>query len=196
MSHPLKMNIIQTLRRVGPLTFKPLPRQSKLRIIIGSQWKSKVPEKLSSSLFQNIGTIPSHLNRIDFRKFRLMKLLMRFPSLSQLDWSKSPSTLRAESPSILSSVKENLRREILTIRIWNTSEHVSWLVFEVIGRLQIRPHQHAAVQSLIKNPGMISQINMGDKCKFITPLFSINSRSECLCDHVSRVLVVIPIEIR
>jgi hypothetical protein len=109
-----------------------------------------------------------------------MKLLMQFPSLSQLDLVKiaiNPQSLVTFNPSlskksqeiiltgiilwmelcvledkltrmiifminiillVMNLLKRILRREILTIRIWNTSEHVSWLVFEVIGRLQIR----------------------------------------------------------
>jgi hypothetical protein len=71
-------------------------------------------------------------------------------------------------------VRENLRREILTIRTWDSSKHVSWLVFEVLGGLQIRPHQYAAVLKLIQNPGMISQINMGEgKTRVLLPLLCL-----------------------
>jgi hypothetical protein len=73
-----------------------------------------------------------------------------------------------------SLARENLRREIITIRTWDTTEHVSWLVFEVVGRLQIRPHQYEAVKSLIENPGMISQINMGEgKTRVLLPMLCL-----------------------
>lgn len=69
---------------------------------------------------------------------------------------------------------ENLRREILTTRSWNSKDMVSWLVFEVVGRLQIRPRQYEAVKSLIENPGMICQINMGEgKTRVLLPMLCL-----------------------
>jgi hypothetical protein len=188
--------------------------------IANYQWQSSEVKKkrleVESFLLCQIGKIPSTPDRINFRKFRLIKHTIRIPRLSSLDLAKialNPKMLEDFNPCFsmnsqeillkviilwmelcvledkifrmdallinLNSteellIRENLRREILTTRTWDSSKHVSWLVFEVIGRLQIRPHQYAAVQSLIQNPGMISQINMGEgKTRVLLPMLCL-----------------------
>jgi hypothetical protein len=71
-------------------------------------------------------------------------------------------------------IKTDLLREVATVRTWNSRDHISWLVFEVEGRLQIRPQQHTAVMSMIQNPGMIGQINMGEgKTRVMLPMLCL-----------------------
>ncbi|KAJ3031469.1 UNVERIFIED_CONTAM: hypothetical protein HDU68_003800 [Siphonaria sp. JEL0065] len=62
-------------------------------------------------------------------------------------------------------VKEIFERE------WSVLEYPKWLVFEVEGGLQIRPNQHSMAVQLIKNPGSIVQLNMGEgKTRVIMPM--------------------------
>jgi hypothetical protein len=71
-------------------------------------------------------------------------------------------------------MKTDLLREVATVRTWSSTEHIGWLVFEVEGMLQIRPQQHTAVMSMIRNPGMISQINMGEgKTRVMLPMLCL-----------------------
>jgi hypothetical protein len=66
-------------------------------------------------------------------------------------------------------------QELLTHRTWEVSRHPQWLVFEVEGRLQIRPNQHALAQTLLAGcpdgRGPIAQLNMGEgKTRVILPM--------------------------
>ncbi|KAI8807157.1 hypothetical protein BJ742DRAFT_739966 [Cladochytrium replicatum] len=66
-------------------------------------------------------------------------------------------------------------RELETVRRWSVDEHPRWLVFEVEGRLQIRPEQYSIAQHLIDNPGAITQLNMGlGKTRVITPMLILH----------------------
>jgi hypothetical protein len=57
---------------------------------------------------------------------------------------------------------DSLVQEIVVNRTWNVQEYPYWLVFEVEGQLQIRPQQYAVAFELIRNPGSILQLNMGE----------------------------------
>lgn len=67
-------------------------------------------------------------------------------------------------------------QELLTHRTWDLSSHPQWLVFEVEGRLQIRPNQHALANILLSVGGLdglgpIAQLNMGEgKTRVILPM--------------------------
>ena len=56
------------------------------------------------------------------------------------------------------------------------SRHAQWLVFEVEGRLQIRPAQHTLARTLLEGSGPdglapIAQLNMGEgKTRVILPM--------------------------
>lgn len=68
-----------------------------------------------------------------------------------------------------------LLQELLTCRTWDASRHPQWLVFEVEGRLQIRPNQHALARTLLAGGldehGPIAQLNMGEgKTRVILPM--------------------------
>jgi hypothetical protein len=52
-------------------------------------------------------------------------------------------------------------QELLVRRIWDPAAYPKWLVFEVEGRLQIRPRQYLVAKHLMENPGAICQLNMG-----------------------------------
>ena len=68
-----------------------------------------------------------------------------------------------------------LIQELQTTRCWDVNDHPSWLVFEVEGRLQIRPEQFAVAQHLIKNPGDVMQLNMGlGKTRVILPILALH----------------------
>lgn len=62
------------------------------------------------------------------------------------------------------------------MRTWDASAHPLWLVFEVEGRLQIRPAQHTMAQILLERSssggrGPIGQLNMGEgKTRVILPM--------------------------
>eukprot|EP01129_Flabellula_baltica_P013511 TRINITY_DN6281_c0_g1_i1.p1 TRINITY_DN6281_c0_g1~~TRINITY_DN6281_c0_g1_i1.p1 ORF type:complete len:1215 (-),score=230.04 TRINITY_DN6281_c0_g1_i1:612-3749(-) len=67
----------------------------------------------------------------------------------------------------------NLIRELECIREWSTIEYPEWLLFEVEGKIQIRPNQYAVVKDLLdpKNNGKCSQLNMGEgKTRVIIPM--------------------------
>jgi hypothetical protein len=58
---------------------------------------------------------------------------------------------------------------------WDVTRHPRWLVFEVEGRLQIRPLQHRIAQTLIANPGAVVQLNMGEgKTRVILPMLALH----------------------
>lgn len=66
-------------------------------------------------------------------------------------------------------------QELLTHRTWDVSRHPQWLVFEVEGRLQIRPNQHVLAQTLLAGGpdgrGPIAQLNMGEgKTRVVLPM--------------------------
>jgi hypothetical protein len=68
-----------------------------------------------------------------------------------------------------------LLQELLTCRTWDASLHPQWLVFEVEGRLQIRPNQYALARTLLAGGpdgrGPIAQLNMGEgKTRVILPM--------------------------
>jgi len=58
-------------------------------------------------------------------------------------------------------------QELSTHRTWDVSRHPQWLVFEVEGRLQIRPAQVVLANKLLAGAGAdgrgpIAQLNMGE----------------------------------
>ena len=60
-------------------------------------------------------------------------------------------------------------------RSWDASDYPEWLVFEVEQRLQIRGIQSTVAQYLIKNPGAITQLNMGEgKTRVILPMLVLS----------------------
>ncbi len=60
-------------------------------------------------------------------------------------------------------------------RTWDPAQNPQWLVFEVEGRLQIRPQQHAIAQLLMGHPGAIAQLNMGEgKTRVILPMLALH----------------------
>lgn len=69
-----------------------------------------------------------------------------------------------------------LSQELSTCRTWDVNKHPKWLVFEVEGRLQIRPMQVVLAQRLLDGPqqdgkGPIAQLNMGEgKTRVIVPM--------------------------
>ncbi|KXS16815.1 hypothetical protein M427DRAFT_285457 [Gonapodya prolifera JEL478] len=68
-----------------------------------------------------------------------------------------------------------LLRELSTHHKWSVSEHPGWLVFEVEGRIQVRPEQYDVAHHLMKNPRAITQLNMGlGKTRVILPLLMIH----------------------
>ncbi|TMW55350.1 hypothetical protein Poli38472_013241 [Pythium oligandrum] len=61
--------------------------------------------------------------------------------------------------------------ELTCQRPWECRNCPYWLVFEVEGRLQIRPEQHYIAEELIYNPGKVCQLNMGrGKTRVILPM--------------------------
>jgi hypothetical protein len=79
----------------------------------------------------------------------------------------------------------NMRRlwlclqELLTRRTWDVARHAQWLVFEVEGRLQIRPAQHTLARTLLDGSlpdglAPIAQLNMGEgKTRVILPMMAL-----------------------
>jgi hypothetical protein len=60
-------------------------------------------------------------------------------------------------------------------RTWDVTHHPRWLVFEVEGRLQIRPLQYRIAQTLMDNPGAVVQLNMGEgKTRVILPMLALH----------------------
>ena len=67
--------------------------------------------------------------------------------------------------------EEELRRELLVTHNWDGEKYPEWLVFEVENSLQIRPKQITIAQHLLRNPGKLSQLNMGEgKTRVILPM--------------------------
>ncbi len=65
-------------------------------------------------------------------------------------------------------------QELQVHRTWEPAQRPQWLVFEVEGRLQVRPAQAAIVQHLLGHPGAIAQLNMGEgKTRVILPLLAM-----------------------
>jgi hypothetical protein len=63
----------------------------------------------------------------------------------------------------------------LVQRTWEPHRHPQWLVFEAEGQLQIRPAQHSIAQHLMKHPGAIAQLNMGEgKTRVILPMLALH----------------------
>lgn len=64
----------------------------------------------------------------------------------------------------------------MTHRTWDVALHPQWLVFEVEGRLQIRPDQYTVAQALLDGAGPdgrgpVAQLNMGEgKTRVILPM--------------------------
>ncbi|KAG2494612.1 hypothetical protein HYH03_007377 [Edaphochlamys debaryana] len=72
--------------------------------------------------------------------------------------------------------KVQLVQELLIRRVWDVRAHPQWLVFEVEGRLQIRPQQYAVAAHLLDpaNAGAIAQLNMGEgKTRVILPMLAL-----------------------
>eukprot|EP00798_Chlamydomonas_sp_ICE-L_P004009 gene4009-14089_t len=70
---------------------------------------------------------------------------------------------------------QQLVQELLVRRQWSVSEYPEWLVFEVEGGLQIRPQQYAVATRLIREPGAIAQLNMGEgKTRVILPMLVLH----------------------
>ena len=57
-------------------------------------------------------------------------------------------------------VEESIR-EIQTYRKYNVKSHPEWLAFEVDQGIQIRPEQMDIIKNILKNPGSVTQLNMG-----------------------------------
>lgn len=89
-----------------------------------------------------------------------------------------------------------MRQELLTHRTWDVSAHPQWLVFEVEGRLQIRPAQVVLAKRLLAAGrgadggdddarGPIAQLNMGEgKTRVCLPMMILelaNSRHLVSC---------------
>ena len=69
----------------------------------------------------------------------------------------------------------NAFQELQVHRTWEVDEHLEWLVFEAEGQLQIRPAQHLVASHLIRNPGAILQLNMGEgKTRVIMPMLVLH----------------------
>lgn len=60
-------------------------------------------------------------------------------------------------------------------RPWSVSDHPEWLVFEVEQTIQIRSMQYTVAKYCMENPGMITQLNMGEgKTRVILPLIVLH----------------------
>lgn len=86
-----------------------------------------------------------------------------------------PASTRVQAVLSDARVLLPLLQELLTCRTWDASSHPLWLVFEVEGRLQIRPNQHALARTLLAGGpdmrGPIAQLNMGEgKTRVILPM--------------------------
>jgi hypothetical protein len=67
--------------------------------------------------------------------------------------------------------EQQLVKELEVYRVWKAEDHPRWLVFEVEGRLQIRPKQYIVANAILTNPGAIVQLNMGEgKTRVIIPM--------------------------
>ena len=66
---------------------------------------------------------------------------------------------------------EQLNQELQVWRDWDPAEHMYWLAFEAEARIQIRPRQHFIAQHLMRSPGDIMQLNMGEgKTRVVIPM--------------------------
>eukprot|EP00884_Botryococcus_braunii_P022386 jgi/Botrbrau1/8831/Bobra.0335s0018.1 len=66
-------------------------------------------------------------------------------------------------------------QELQTKRVWESNDHIEWLVFEVEGQLQIRPAQFKVAEGLLEDPGAVSQLNMGEgKTRVILPMLALH----------------------
>ena len=80
-------------------------------------------------------------------------------------------------------------QELQVHRTWDPAQHPQWLVFEVEGRLQVRPAQAAIVQHLLGHPGAIAQLNMGEgKTRVILPLLAM-----CLAAERKSIVSAMPV---
>jgi hypothetical protein len=77
--------------------------------------------------------------------------------------------------------KSKVLKELQVKREWDVEEHLEWLVFEVEGRLQIRPIQYRFAAYLIRSietnetRGAIGQLNMGEgKTRVILPMLVLH----------------------
>eukprot|EP00004_Rigifila_ramosa_P013012 TRINITY_DN2865_c0_g1_i1.p1 TRINITY_DN2865_c0_g1~~TRINITY_DN2865_c0_g1_i1.p1 ORF type:complete len:3081 (-),score=527.33 TRINITY_DN2865_c0_g1_i1:55-9264(-) len=69
------------------------------------------------------------------------------------------------------SRQDFLYSDLSSKREWSTANFPRWLVFEFVGRLQIRPQQYNVVRSLLDDPGRIEQLNMGQgKTRVLVPM--------------------------
>jgi hypothetical protein len=67
--------------------------------------------------------------------------------------------------------EHQLVKELEVHRVWKAEDHPRWLVFEVEGRLQIRPKQYIVANAILNNAGAIVQLNMGEgKTRVIIPM--------------------------
>ena len=68
-----------------------------------------------------------------------------------------------------------LLQELLVHRKWSVDAHPEWLVFEAEQQLQIRPAQHSVANYLMRHPGAIVQLNMGEgKTRVILPMLILH----------------------
>ncbi|PNH10973.1 hypothetical protein TSOC_002217 [Tetrabaena socialis] len=68
-----------------------------------------------------------------------------------------------------------LVQELLVRRTWDVAAHPQWLAFEAEGQLQIRPKQHATAEAMMRNPGAILQLNVGEgKTRVILPMLALH----------------------
>lgn len=68
-----------------------------------------------------------------------------------------------------------LRRELQTTRIWDVNAHPKWLIFEAESGLQIRPVQYETARTMMENPALLVQLNMGEgKTKVIVPMLVLH----------------------
>jgi hypothetical protein len=59
--------------------------------------------------------------------------------------------------------------------MWEPEKYPSWLVFEVEGRLQIRPKQYLVASALTERKGTIAQLNMGEgKTRVLIPMLMLH----------------------
>jgi hypothetical protein len=72
-------------------------------------------------------------------------------------------------------------KELEVYRMWEAEDHPRWLVFEVEGRLQIRPKQFIVANAILNNPGAIVQLKMGEgKTRVIIPMIIMQLTSSTI----------------
>eukprot|EP00961_Rhodomonas_salina_P257695 3482550-Rhodomonas_salina.1 len=78
-------------------------------------------------------------------------------------------------------------QEIQAKRTWSVHEHPDWLLFEVEGRIRIRPRQFEITKQALATPGSIQQLNMGEgKTRVILPMIWLHltrARSSVVRSH-------------